>query len=109
MLAGLVLVVTLANLLLDFLGHHVNGRVEVNFGILGEKVGAGNGKTHGAFELAIGGLGVVVVQADAGVDGEAVNVFKLVDAGEDVFLDGLGEGHVMRRENQFHMGNLRRK
>ena len=78
-------------------------------GILGEKVGAGNGKTHGAFELAFGGLGVVAVQADAGVDGEAVDMLELVNAGEDVFLDGLGQGHIMRRENQFHTVNLLRK
>lgn len=34
--------------------------------------------------------------------GEAVHVFQLLNAGNDVIFDSFGEGQVMRREDQVH-------
>ena len=45
---------------------------------------------------------MVVLEGDAGVDGETIQVVQFVDARDDVVLDCLGQSHIVSRENQFH-------
>src|SRR5471032_1407511 len=44
-------VVTLADLLLDFFCHAVNGRIQIAFAILGKQIRAAHGEAQGATEL----------------------------------------------------------
>src|SRR5262245_40631493 len=61
------LAVTFAELLLDLLGHLVDGRVEVAIVLLRVKVRTAHAEAKGAFELPLGRLRVVVLETDAGV------------------------------------------
>lgn len=88
--AGLVLAVALADLLFDFLGHEVYGGVKILLHILRKKIRARNAKPHRAFELALRNLGGIMFQRDARIDGEAVEMFELVQPCEDMLFDGLG-------------------
>lgn len=100
--AGFVLIVALANLLFDFFGNKIDGGVEVRFKILCVKVRSRHVKEHGTLELPVCGLGGVVFQNDTSVDRETVQSSQLIEAGNNVILNGLGEGNVVRRDNQFH-------
>lgn len=104
MFAGFVFVVSLADLLLDFLGHKIDGGVEVALAILGKQVGTGHGQAEGAGELLFGGLPMVVFQRHAGVDGKTVKVIEFIDACDDVVFDGFRQSQIVRREYQFHGG-----
>ena len=106
MVFGFELIVTFAELLLDFLGDQIHGGIEVVFRILGEKVGAGNGQTNRAGELLFGRLELVEFKNDAGINRIPIHVFQLVDAGNDVVFHGFGHGDVVRRENQFHIRHI---
>src|ERR1041385_271085 len=79
-LPGFVLAVTFADLLFHFFRDQVNGGIEVTLPVFGVKVGTGHGQAQGTLELAVGRLGGVVFQGDAGVDGKAVEVLQLPDA-----------------------------
>ncbi|MDB6064603.1 MAG: hypothetical protein JWR26_811 [Pedosphaera sp.] len=107
-LAGFVFALAPANLLLDFFRHEVDGGVEIAFAILGKKVWTRFGEAHGAFELAFRGFGGIVFQGDAGIDGKTVEMFELIDPDQDVLFNGIGESHVVQRENHFHINSLRR-
>lgn len=100
--ASFVLVVALADLLFDFLGHEIDGGVEVGFKILSVKIRAGHVKEHGALELAVRRLGCIMFKDHTGIDCETVQACQLIEARNNVVLDGLGERHVVWRNNQFH-------
>src|SRR5947208_1839491 len=107
--AGFVFVVPLADLLLNLFGDKINRRVKVSFAIFSEQVRPRHGQSHGAGKLFFGGLSVVVLQRHARIDGETVKVVKLVAGGNGVILASLPDRHIVRRENQFHGGMLRRR
>jgi hypothetical protein len=102
MFAGFVFAVTFADLLLDFLGHKIDGGVEIALAILGKQVGTGHGQAEGAGELLFGGLPMVVFKRHAGVDGKTVEVIEFIDACDDVVFDGFRQSQIVRREYQFH-------
>ena len=52
--------------------------------------------------MAFGRLGLIMLQGHARIDGKAVELCQLVKAADDVIFDGLGEGYIMRRKDQFH-------
>src|SRR5262249_32179706 len=94
--------VALSKLLLDFFRDLVDGGVEIAIVLLGVQIGAAHPKPERAFELALGRLGVVVFEIDSGVNGPAIEMLQLIDAYEDVVLDGLGQRDIMRRQDEFH-------
>src|SRR6266446_8962086 len=100
--AGFVFALALADLLLDFFGDEVNRGVKVALGVLGKEVGSRHGQPHGAVELFFRSFSMVMFERHTSVNGEAVEVVELVDPRHDMVLDGLGERHVVGRENQFH-------
>ena len=53
-------------------------------------------------ELFFRHAGVVVFERDARVHDALVQVVQLVEPGDDVVFNGLGEGDVVRGKNQFH-------
>ena len=83
-------VMALANLLFDFFRHLVDRGIKVAIMVLGVEVRPANAESNGTFKLPIGGLGMVVFESDAGIDGPAVEMLELLDAHEDMILDGLG-------------------
>ena len=102
MLAGLVLVMTLADLLLDFLGNFINSSVEVAIVILRVKIRTANSEPDGALELALRRLGVVVFQRNAGIHCPTVKVLQFINPDHDMVFDRLGQRHIVRRKNKFH-------
>ena len=95
-LAGFVLVVPLADLLLDFLGHLVNGGVEVAFGIHGKEVRATDTKSHRTAKLLLRHTSVIVFESYAGIDGPSVKMFQFIKASENVVFDGFRQRQIMR-------------
>ncbi len=100
--AGKIFIVTFSDLLLDFFGHEIHRCIKIALHILGEEVRAREGQADGAGELAFGGFGLIMLQGHARIDGKAVELCQLVKAADDVIFDGLGEGYIMRRKDQFH-------
>ena len=99
MLAGLVLVMPLADLLLDLLGDEVNGGVKIFFQVLGKQIRAGQRNAHGTGKLALGRFGLIMVERDAGIDGESVQMLQFLDSADKVIFNGFGQGHIMRRKD----------
>ena len=79
MFARLVLVLPLANLLLDFFHHQVNRRVKVALGVFGKQIGAAHAQTDGTGKLPLGNAGVVVFERDSGIDGALIQVGELLE------------------------------
>ena len=102
MFAGFVLVLTFPDLLLDFLTHHINRRIQVALRVLGKEVGPGHAQANGTTKRFLRDFGMIVLQGDAGVDREAIQVGKLFQATNDVIFNRLRQRHVMRRKYQFH-------
>src|SRR4051812_32363922 len=100
MFARFVLTMPLSDLLFDLFGDEINGRVKVGLSIFGKKIGARDGEAHGTLELSIGGFARVVLKNDAGINGKAVKVLQLFDARDNMVLNGLGQSHVVRRQDQ---------
>ena len=97
MLAGFVFAVAFADLLLNFFGDEVDGGVEIGFVVFSVKIRAGHGQADGTFEFAFGGFIGVVFEDDPRIDGKAIQVFQLFDAGKNMVFNGLGQGYVMSR------------
>jgi hypothetical protein len=49
-----------------------------------------------------------MVQRDARIDGEAVEMLQFINAAQDMVFDGFGQCHVMCGQYQFHGYSLRR-
>src|ERR1035437_4681725 len=101
-LASLPLVVAFADLLLDFFGDLVNGRVKIAFDILGKKIGSAHTQANGAAKLFSGGARMVMFKRHAGVNGALVKVVEFLQLFYDMILEGLGQRDVVRRKNQLH-------
>jgi len=102
-------VVPLADLLLDLFCHQVDGGVEVAFDVLGKEIRATLTHSHGAGKLLFRGASLVALEDDPDFEGELVEMLKLFDAADEVIFDCLGQGHIVRRENQIHAGILHRR
>jgi len=103
MVTSLGLAMTFANLLLDFFGDDVDGRVKVRLTIFGIQVRPTQADPDGAGKGPFGNARVIVFEGDARINGTFVEVIHLFELGDDVVHDGFGEGHAMRDENQFHV------
>jgi hypothetical protein len=104
-LSSLELVVAFADLLFDFLRYQVYCRVEIAFCILRKQVGPGNAQPNRAAERAFRHFCVIVIQSDASIDSEPVQVRQLLQAIQNVILNRLRQSHVMCRKNEFHEVN----
>ncbi len=102
MLARFVFVVPLSDLLFHLLADQVDGGVEVAFDILGIQVRAAQAQPNRTAKLFLRSARVIVIQRDARVDGEAVQMLQLGDSTDEVIFDGFGQRHVMRRKDQVH-------
>ena len=49
---------------------------------------------------------MVVFQRDARIHGALVEMVQLLQPVENVIFDGFGQGHVVRRKNQFHVSKM---
>lgn len=99
----LFLGMALAELLLDLLGHLVDGGIKIRLAILGEKIRSTDSEFHGTAKGLFRRTRMIMVQCDPNIDGLLIEVLKLVDAGEHMLLDGLGQSHVVRGQNEFHI------
>jgi len=104
---GFVFAVAFADLLLDFFGDHVDAGVKIGLVIFSVEVRARHGQAHRTLELPVGGLGGVVLKDDPGIDGKAIEVFELPNPGENVIFNRLGQRHIMRRKNKFHINYIK--
>ena len=102
MLARGAFAVAFADLLFDFFGDLVNGRIQIAFNVFGIQIGSAQAQADRAGELFSGGAGMVVFQRYARVNGAPVKMVEFLDLVQDVIFDGPGQGDVVRRENQFH-------
>jgi hypothetical protein len=100
--AGLPFVVTFADLLLDFFGNLVDGRVQITFDVFGKKIGSAHAEANGAAKLFSGGTGVVVFEGHPRINGALVKMIEFLQLSQNVVLNGLGQGDIVRRQNQFH-------
>ena len=89
MFSRFVFAVALANLLFNFFCDQIDRRIKIAFRVFREEVWARNRQAHAASELALGNLGVIMLQRDTRIDGEPVEMFELVDSGQDVIFNGL--------------------
>jgi hypothetical protein len=99
---GLKFVVALPDLLFDFFGDLVDRRVQIALDILGKEVGTAHGQPDGTTELLSQDARVVVLEGDTRVNGTLVEVVELLQPGQDVIFNGLGQRYVVRRKNQLH-------
>jgi hypothetical protein len=104
--AGLPLVVAFADLLLDFFGDLVNGRVKIAFDVLGKKIGPVHTQANGAGPLFSGGAGMIVFERHPRINGALVKMVEFLQLFDDMILDGLGQSDVVRRKYQFHASNM---
>jgi len=100
--AGLPLAVAFADLLLDFLGDLVNGRVKVAFGVFGKKIGSPHSEADGAAKLSSGGASMIVFERHPRVNGALVKMVEFLQLFCDMVLDGPGQFDVVSRKNQLH-------
>lgn len=108
MFARLVLAVTFTDLPLHLLGHEINCRIHIGLGIFCKQVRTRNGQTHGTLELPLLCLGFVMFQRDTRINGEAILVIQLLNAGNHMLLQCLGQLQIVRRQNEFHAQSMRR-
>jgi hypothetical protein len=101
-LSRLNLAVTLADLLLDFFGNDVYGRVQVAFAGLGEQVGPPHRNLHGTIELPFRHAAMVVLEGDARVNGPPIQMVQLLDLLANAIGERFRQRNVMERKNQFH-------
>jgi len=94
--------VAFADLLPDFFGDLVNGRVKIAFDVLGKKIGSAHTQANGAAKLFSGGARMVMFKRHAGVNGALVKVVEFLQLFYDMTLEGLGQRDVVRRKNQLH-------
>jgi hypothetical protein len=87
--------VAFADLLLDFFGDDVNGRVQIAFTRLGKEVGAAHGHLHRANELPFGHAAVVVFEGNAGINGAAIQMIQLFELLYNAVFEGPGERNVV--------------
>jgi len=106
MLASLVLIMALADLLLDFLGDQVDGGVKVLFEIFRKQVRAGKRESYRTGKLPLGRFGLVMFERDPRVDGTPVQVLQFVDSADNVIFNGFSQSHVMGREDQVHNNRM---
>jgi hypothetical protein len=90
------------DLLFDFSGYLVNGRIKVAFTVLGKQVRTAHRQAYGTAELFFGRARVVVFQCNASIYGALVKMIEFLQAAEHMIFDGLGQGDIVRRKNQFH-------
>ena len=112
MFARLVFVVALAQLLFNFFGHKVDGRVKIALPILGKQVRPRDGEPDGTTKLAFRQFQMIVFKRDAGAGHKPVHVLQLLNARENMILDGFGQSDVVGRQNELHatrMAQARRK
>ena len=101
-LARLAFVVSLTKLLLDFLRNDINRGVKITLDVFGKQVRTREGNAHGTGKLPLWGFGLVTVESYPCIDGVAVEVFQLADAAYDMIFDGIGQGHIVRQQDQVH-------
>jgi len=101
-LAGLLLVVQLAGLLLQLFHHLVNGGVEIIFAILRVQVRSPHAETNGADELLFRCTGVIAFENHTGVHGALEQAAQFFQLAHEVVFDRLGQLQVVRRQNQLH-------
>ncbi len=97
-----IFVLSLSDLLFDFLGDQVDGGVEVIFNVFCKKVGTRESQAKRTGELLLGRLGFVMFKSDSSIDGIAIQMRQLLYFADDVIFDGLGEGYIVRRKDQVH-------
>ena len=101
-LAGLVFIVPLADLLLNLLADHVNGRVKVAIHGLCKQIRSRHHQPHRAGKLTLRRFGLVVIENHSRLNGKAIQVLQLRNPTHDVVLNGLGQRQIMRRKDQVH-------
>ncbi len=101
-----VFAVAFSDLLLDFFGNDIDGRVEVAFVVFGKEVRAADAETYRTGKLSFGHASVVVFERDAGFHDAGFQVFQLVEFGKNVIFNGFRQSHVMRRKDPFHGVNM---
>jgi len=99
----LSLIMPLSKLLLNFLGHNINRRVEVGFDILSKKVGPRQRNPYGAGKLPLRRLGLVVFQSDANVGRVLIEMIQFIDSCNKMIFDCLRERQIMWHKNQVHV------
>jgi len=92
----------LAQLLLDFFRDAIDRGVKVALAVLGEQIRAAHSEPHGASKSPLGRARMIVFQSDPDVHGSLVQMLQFIDARQHVILDGFGQGHIVRRKNEFH-------
>lgn len=102
MFAGLVLVVALANLLLDLLRDQVNRSVEIALDIFGKEVRTRHRQAHGTGKLPLRRLGLIALERDARIDGKAVKMLEFVNPADNVRFNRSGQSHIVSRKDQVH-------
>jgi hypothetical protein len=94
--------VAFADLLRDFFGDLVNGRVKVAFDVFGKKIRSAHIQADGAAKLFSGGASMIVFKRHPRVNGALVKMVKFLQLFHDMVLDGPGQRDVVRRKNQLH-------
>jgi hypothetical protein len=100
--AGKIFVVAFSDLLLDFLGYKIHRCIKIALNVRRKQVRTRESQADGAGELPFGGLGLIMLEGHARIHGKAVELCQFVKAADDVIFDGLGQGEIMRRKDQFH-------
>ena len=102
MFCRLPFAVAFADLLFDFFGYPVNGRVKVSFAVLGKQVRAAHVQTNGTTELSFWDTSMIVFKGDARINNTLIVVIQFFQLAENMVFDGFGQCNVVRRKNQFH-------
>ena len=100
--AGFKLIMTLAQLGLDFFGHQINGRVEIALCIPGNYILPRQRQFHGAGVLLFGHTFVVTLQIDKCLQRVGFLMIQFIDAQAYVFIQAVSKSDLVGRQDQFH-------
>ena len=104
--AGFKLIVPLALLGLNLLGHQINGRVEIALRVAGNQILPRQSQLHGTGVLIFRHTFVVTLQIDKCLQRVGFLMIQFFDAQPYVFLQAISESDLVGRQDQFHIKTI---
>jgi len=92
-----------AKLLLDFFRNDINRRIKIRLHIFRKQVGAGQRDSDSAAELLVGCFRLIMLQSDANIGRVLIQMIELINPGDEMIFDGLGQRQIVCRKNQVHV------
>jgi len=106
MLPGLVFALAFSQLLLDFLAHQVDRRIQITLDILRKKIRPGQRNADRAAKLAFERFGLIVLEHYPNARRKRIQMLQLFDPAGQMVVNGLGQSDVVSRKNHIHGNSM---